>query len=61
MGAGGGVLFVDGSGRLRVVYHAWNPPFSSYPAYPECVGAGTCTSQGQRYVQVDGLVAGPAR
>jgi hypothetical protein len=55
-GAGGGALFTDATGRLRIAYHAWNPPYSSYPNYPACLPS-SCTSRGQRFLHVDGVVA----
>jgi hypothetical protein len=56
-GAGGGTLFTDTAGRLRIGYHAWNTPYSSYPAYPNCEWSNTCRTQGQRFFHVDGLIA----
>ena len=44
----GGSAFVDAGGRLRLAHHWWNAPYTSYPAYPACESAGTCTRQGQR-------------
>ena len=52
LGPGGADAFVDADGRLRLAYHAWNAPYTSYPAYPQCEGAGTCETQGQRRMHV---------
>ncbi len=60
LGPGAGSLFVDAAGRLRVAYHAWNAPYTSYPTNPNCDGANLCASQGQRFLHVEGLVAGGA-
>ena len=57
LGPGGGALFVDADGRLRVAYHVWNAPFTNYPANPNCDRPGECTSQGQRYLRIDGVAA----
>ncbi|MCD9623583.1 glycoside hydrolase family 43 protein [Rhabdothermincola salaria] len=56
-GAGGGSLFVDADGQLRMAYHAWNPPYSAYPSNSNCDGNGECTSQGQRFLHVDKVLA----
>lgn len=53
---GGGALFVDQVGRLRMIYQIWNAPYTSYPTDPSCDAPGSCTSQGQRYYRIDGLV-----
>ena len=53
---GGGTLFTDGAGRLRMIYQVWNAPFTDYPANPNCDGPGICASQGQRYYRTTGLV-----
>ncbi|QGG94920.1 S-layer homology domain-containing protein [Actinomarinicola tropica] len=53
LGPGGPAPFVDLQNRLRLGYHAWNAPYTSYPAYPQCQSAGTCRSQGQRRLYVD--------
>lgn len=52
LGPGGPAAFVDGHGRLRLGFHTWNAPYTSYPAYPQCDWAGTCETQGQRRLQV---------
>jgi hypothetical protein len=52
---GGGSMFVDQAGRLRIIYQYWNAPYTSYPTNPNCDGNGTCTSQGQRFYRIDGL------
>jgi hypothetical protein len=54
---GGGSFFVDQSGRLRIIYHYWNAPYTSYPVDTNCDGGGQCTSQGQRYQRIDGVAA----
>lgn len=54
-GPGGGAGFVDGAGRLRLAYHWWNAPYTSYPAYPACATAGTCATQGQRRLGITGV------
>ncbi len=53
LGPGGPSAFVDGAGTLRLAYHWWNAPYTSYPDYPACVSEGTCTSQGQRRLGID--------
>jgi len=61
LGPGGQTPIVGPDGSLRLGYHAWNPPFSSYPDFPSCDTNhdGTCTDQGQRLLWVEGLcVAG---
>jgi hypothetical protein len=52
---GGGTLFLDQSGRLRMIYQVWNAPYTSYPTNPNCDGTGLCASQGQRFYRIDGL------
>jgi beta-xylosidase len=59
LGPGAPSAFVDAQNRLRLAYHYWNAPFTSYPAYPACVSAKTCTTQGQRRMAITELVAGP--
>lgn len=56
LGPGGGTAFVDRFGRLRLAHHYWNAPYTNYPAFPNCQGAGTCTTQGQRRLAVEELV-----
>ena len=53
---GGGTLFTEPSGRLRIMYHSWNTPYTSYPSNPNCDAPGLCASQGQRRMHVDGMV-----
>ncbi|MGE3835387.1 MAG: glycoside hydrolase family 43 protein [Acidimicrobiia bacterium] len=53
LGPGGPSAFVDAAGKLRLAYHWWNAPHTTYPAYPACVAAGSCTTQGQRRLAVD--------
>jgi hypothetical protein len=55
-GPGGASLFTDTQGRLRVAYHAWNAPYTSYPAFPQCAAANNCTTQGQRRLFIGGLI-----
>lgn len=55
-GPGATSFFTDTAGRLRLAYQAWNAPYSSYPAYPQCASAGNCTTQGQRYLHIGGVV-----
>lgn len=57
-GPGGGSAFVDASGRLRLAYHWWNPPYEDYPAFPDCLSSGTCETQGQRRLGITGVVVG---
>ncbi|MFN2522266.1 MAG: glycoside hydrolase family 43 protein, partial [Mycobacteriales bacterium] len=52
LGPGGASAFLDNAGGLRLAYHWWNAPYTSYPAYPECQQNGTCTTQGQRRMSV---------
>ena len=65
LGPGGASAFVDHVGQLRIAFHWWNAPYTSYPAYPACERTGTCWSQGQRRMAVEpvfesraGLVVG---
>ena len=53
LGPGGPAPFVDAAGELRLAYHHWNAPHTSYPAFPDCEQQGTCTTQGQRRMAVD--------
>ncbi len=53
LGPGGPAPFIDPSGALRLAYHWWNAPYTSYPSYPACEQDGTCESQGQRRMSVD--------
>ncbi len=52
LGAGGASAFHDAAGTLRLAYHWWNAPYTSYPAYPACETTKTCQSQGQRRMSV---------
>ncbi|HEY6533533.1 MAG TPA: glycoside hydrolase family 43 protein, partial [Acidimicrobiales bacterium] len=61
LGPGGGTLFVQPSGRMRIMYHSWNAPYTRYPSNPNCDGPGVCASQGQRRMRVDGIVAAGGR
>jgi hypothetical protein len=61
LGPGGGSLFVDASGRVRLAYHAWNAPFTAYPSDPNCDAPGLCASEGQRFLHIDGVVAWAGR
>ena len=53
---GGGTLFADTTGRLRIIYQVWNAPYTSYPTNPNCDAPGLCQTQGQRYYRIDGVV-----
>lgn len=55
-GPGATSFFTDTSGRLRIAYQAWNAPYSSYPAYPQCATNNTCDKQGQRFLHIGGVV-----
>ena len=53
-GPGGPAPFVDRDGVLRLGYHAWRPPHTSYPPYPECrTGRPRGCHEGQRYLFID--------
>ena len=53
-GPGGPAPFVDRSGVLRLAYHGWRPPHTSYPPYPECrTGRPRECQDGQRYLFID--------
>ena len=43
---GGGTLFTDTTGRLRIIYQVWNAPYTSYPTNPNCDGPGLCAEPG---------------
>src|SRR5690606_4271969 len=58
LGPGGPSAFVDTGGRLQLAYHYWNSPYTSYPAYPQCASAGTCTTRGQRRMAIDEVSTG---
>ncbi|HSL56937.1 MAG TPA: family 43 glycosylhydrolase [Acidimicrobiales bacterium] len=67
LGPGGATPFIDTQGRFQLAYHWWNAPHTSYPAFPQCQSAGTCTQQGQRrlgiaqvHVTATGLQVGGA-
>lgn len=51
LGRGGGTLFHDKNGNLRLSHQYWNAPYTSYPDYATCSKAGTCTTQGQRRME----------
>jgi hypothetical protein len=55
LGPGGASAFVDLQGQLRIIHHWWNAPYTSYPAYPQCLSGGPegCTTQGQRRSAVE--------
>lgn len=48
LGRGGGSIFTDAAGQLRLIHHSWNAPFTDYPADANCDSAGLCASRGQR-------------
>ena len=53
-GPGGPAPFVDRDGVLRLGYHGWKPPYTSYPPYPECrTGSPRGCEDGQRYLFID--------
>jgi Glycosyl hydrolases family 43 len=52
LGRGGGSIFTDGDGRLHLIDHFWNAPFTDYPPFPDCERSGACTTQGQRRQEV---------
>ncbi|NCY16082.1 MAG: hypothetical protein EBX39_04790 [Actinobacteria bacterium] len=52
LGRGGGSIFTSADGRLHLIDHYWNAPYTDYPPYPQCEGSGTCTTQGQRRSEV---------
>ncbi len=52
LGAGGASAFLDKAGALRLAYHSWNAPYTSYPSYPQCVASKTCETQGQRRMAI---------
>jgi hypothetical protein len=58
---GGGTLFTDTSGRLRLIYQVWNAPYTSYPTNPNCDGPSLCQSQGQRFYRIDGVAISNGR
>lgn len=63
LGPGGQTPILGPDGSLRLGYHAWNPPFSSYPDFPACDTNhdGACTDQGQRRLWVEGLCIAGSR
>jgi hypothetical protein len=62
LGPGGASAFTDTAGRLRLGFHWWNAPYTSYPTDPGCdgpepgTGAPYCISQGQRRMGVTGVL-----
>ena len=58
---GGATAFHDAAGQLRLAYHYWNAPYTSYPAYPACESTKTCESQGQRRMAITPVTADGAR
>jgi hypothetical protein len=52
LGPGGAAAFLDTAGRLRLVHHWWNAPYTNYPAYPACTKDGSCQTKGQRRLGV---------
>ena len=54
-GPGGASIFRDVHGEPQIAYHAWNPPYSWYPAYPACDADRdlSCPDEGQRYLHVE--------
>jgi beta-xylosidase len=59
LGPGGAAAFVDHAGQLRIAFHWWNAPYTSYPAYPACQATWTCTTQGQRRMAVEAVSQSP--
>jgi beta-xylosidase len=57
LGPGGASAFVDHGGILRIAFHWWNAPYTSYPAHPACERSRTCTTQGQRRMSVEPVFA----
>jgi hypothetical protein len=57
LGPGGPAAFVDAAGRLLLGYHYWLSPYVGYPTNPNCDGNNTCTTQGQRRLAIDEVVA----
>ena len=47
-GPGGADAFVHEDGSLRLLYHAWNAPYTRYPSFPACATTDTCAARGQR-------------
>ena len=53
-GPGGPAPFVDRDGLLRLGYHGWKPPYTTYPPYPECrAGTPRGCEDGQRFLFID--------
>jgi hypothetical protein len=61
-GPGGASVFVDTHGEHQVAYHAWNPPYASYPVYPACDTNNdlVCKDNGQRFMHIDLLCLLPS-
>ncbi len=55
LGRGGGSIFTDAAGRLHLINHYWNAPYTDYPPYPDCERTSSCTTQGQRREEVHPL------
>jgi hypothetical protein len=60
LGPGGPSAFLRNDGQLMLAYHWWNAPYTSYPDYPQCRDAGTCTTQGQRRMAVEPVLRSAA-
>ena len=56
-GPGGASVFANAWDELSIAFHAWNPPYVSYPDFPTCDddGDGHCTDEGQRFLHIDVL------
>ena len=63
LGRGGGSIFTDTAGRLHLIHHSWNAPYTDYPSDPNCDAPGLCASRGQRrpHVQPLSVVNGTVR
>ena len=57
LGPGGAAAIVDHQGGLRLAYHWWNAPYTSYPAWPACEATRSCHTQGQRRMAVAPVTA----
>ncbi len=62
LGPGGGAFFVDATGRTRIVYHAWNAPYTRYPdcAQPQ-QGYTVCANEGQRFLRFETAIPANGR